>query len=77
MAYKIDLTTRNASIEIVLGLDVLFFAVAIGASVQPAFADLSTKLWGLFAGTNGALMLALNASGSNTPTPPPPAVAGA
>ena len=26
---------------------------------------------------NGALMLALNASGSNTPTPPPPAVAGA
>jgi len=38
---------------------------------------LSTKLWGLFAGTNGALMLALNASGSNTPTPPPPAVAGA
>jgi hypothetical protein len=77
MAYKIDLTTRNASIAIVLGLDVLFFAVAIGASVQPAFADLSTKLWGLFAGTNGALMLALNASGSNTPTPPPPAVVGA
>jgi hypothetical protein len=77
MAYKIDLTTRNASIAIVLGLDVLFFAVAIGASVQPAFAELSTKLWGLFAGTNGALMLALNASGSNTPTPPPPAVAGA
>jgi hypothetical protein len=37
---------------------------------------LSTKLWGLFAGTNGALMLALNASG-NTPTPPSPAVAGA
>lgn len=76
MAYRIDLTTRNASIAIVLGLDVLFFAVAIGASVQPAFADLSTKLWGLFAGTNGALMLALNASG-NTPTPPSPAVAGA
>ena len=76
MAYRIDLTTRNASIVIVLGLDVLFFAAAIGASVQPAFADLSTKLWGLFAGTNGALMLALNASG-NTPTPPSPAVAGA
>jgi len=76
MAYRIDLTTRNASISIVLGLDVLFFAAAIGASVQPAFADLSTKLWGLFAGTNGALMLALNASG-NTPTPPSPAVAGA
>ena len=75
MAYRIDLTTRNASIAIVLGLDVLFFAAAIGASVQPAFADLSTKLWGLFAGTNGA-MLALNASG-NTPTPPSPAVAGA
>jgi hypothetical protein len=51
MAYRIDLTTRNASIAIVLGLDVLFFAAAIGASVQPAFADLSTKLWGLFAGT--------------------------
>ena len=76
MAYRIDLTTRNASIAIVLGLDVLFFAAAIGASVQPAFADFSTKLWGLFAGTNGALMLALNASG-NTPTPPSPAVAGA
>jgi hypothetical protein len=76
MAYRIDLTTRNASIAIVLGLDVLFFVAAIGASVQPAFADLSTKLWGLFAGTNGALMLALNASG-NTPTPPSPAVAGA
>jgi len=76
MACRIDLTTRNASIAIVLGLDVLFFAAAIGASVQPAFADLSTKLWGLFAGTNGALMLALNASG-NTPTPPSPAVAGA
>ena len=76
MAYRIDLTTRNASIAIVLGLDVLFFAAAIGASVQPAFADLSAKLWGLFAGTNGALMLALNASG-NTPTPPSPAVAGA
>jgi hypothetical protein len=76
MAYRIDLTTRNASIAIVLGLDVLFFAAAIGVSVQPAFADLSTKLWGLFAGTNGALMLALNASG-NTPTPPSPAVAGA
>ena len=76
MAYRIDLTTRNASIVIVLGLDVLFFAAAIGISVQPAFADLSTKLWGLFAGTNGALMLALNASG-NTPTPPSPAVAGA
>jgi hypothetical protein len=76
MAYRIDLTTRNASIVIVLGLDVLFFAAAIGVSVQPAFADLSTKLWGLFAGTNGALMLALNASG-NTPTPPSPAVAGA
>ena len=76
MAYRIDLTTRNASIAIVLGLDVLFFAAAISASVQPAFADLSTKLWGLFAGTNGALMLALNASG-NTPIPPSPAVAGA
>jgi hypothetical protein len=76
MAYKIDLTTRNASIAVVLGLDILFFAAAIGASVQPAFADLSAKLWGLFAGTNGALMLALNASG-NTPTPPHPAVTGA
>ena len=76
MAYKIDLTTRNANIAIILGLDVLFFVAAVGASVQPAFADLSTKLWGLFAGSNAALMYALNSSGGNTPTPPTPAVAG-
>ena len=77
MAYKIDLTTRNANIAIILGLDVLFFVAAVGASVQPAFADLSTKLWGLFAGSNAALMYALNSSGSSNHTPPPPAVTGA
>ena len=77
MAYNTNLTTRNSAIAIVLGLDILFLVAAIGASVQSGFADLSAKLWGLFGSTNGALMLALNTSSSNTPTDPPLAVTGA
>jgi len=75
VAVNIDLTSKTASIAIVVALEFLFFATAIAYSFQPANAALDTRLWELFIGTNSALFLALNVSG-NKPTPPPPVVVG-
>jgi hypothetical protein len=75
---RINLTSKNATVAIVLFMDAVFFMTAIGLAVlQPALADLSGKVWALFLATNAALFLALNASGNNNNnTPDHPAVAG-
>jgi len=68
-----DLTTKNWAIAIVLGLDLIFLAIAIVFSVRPEPSGLADKLWGIFMGSNGALFLILNAdakSGGDKPGPP-------
>jgi hypothetical protein len=69
---SIDLTTKNASIAIVILLDLLFFIAALAAAMSPSLITVSTKLWELFYGTNGGLLLLLNGNGRSTPPPDPP-----
>ena len=54
---------------------IVFLGAAVLTTGHPAFAGASDKLWNLFAGANGTLLLALSVNG-NRPTPPPPVPAG-
>ena len=70
---KLNLSTKNAAIAIVLGLDIVFLAVYIIFAIRGVPSGLADKLWGVFLGTNGALFLILNAdakSGSDKPQDP-------
>ena len=67
---KVDLTSHGSSIAILLGLDVLCMAALIYAYRCGSLpADLLSLLRDVFAGWNGALMLALT-GGSKPPAPP-------
>jgi uncharacterized membrane protein YdcZ (DUF606 family) len=68
---KMDLTTKNWTIAIILGLDLLFLALAIQFSLRPEAKDLAEKLWAFFTGSNGALFLLLNAGVKHDNAPPP------
>lgn len=76
-----DLNSRSSNLAILIYLELIFFITAAGIGVwsafQPALHDLSTKVWEVFIGVNGALFLALKTSNDHVPPPPPPAVAGA
>jgi hypothetical protein len=64
-----DLTSKTATIVILLGLDLLFFHSAISGAHDTITTN---RLWELFVGSNAGLLLALNAGSSHMP--PPPAV---
>ena len=74
-----DLTTKNVTIAIILGMDLLFFAVAIASYSTGWLADMRKELWALFLGTNQSLFLVLNStskpesSSSSTPAEEVPA----
>lgn len=81
-----DLSSRGASVFILIFLDFLFLAATILAYMKNWPADLRTTLVTWCAGWNGALAIALNSKSSATPanstsvtttidsTEPPPAV---
>jgi len=71
-SFKVDLAGKNASILILLLLDILFFAVVIALSFRPEMKDLANKVWELFGSTNGGLLLVLNADSKRSDPPPPP-----
>ena len=64
-----DLTSKTATILILLGLDLLFYHGATSGGHDPVT---TTRLWEFFVGSNAGLLLALNAGSSHLP--PPPAV---
>lgn len=62
---------KPSPVWILLGLDVLFFAAAVGLSMwHQGIAD---KAWEAFTGINGALLLILKADAPNPSQPANPA----
>lgn len=57
---KVDLTSKNSTIIILILLDCLFLGLAILAVADPTFSSLKGRMWELFSGTNAALFLSIN-----------------
>jgi hypothetical protein len=61
---KLDAATKNATIWILVGFDLLFFFAAIAAHVLavhwPTLNDLAGKVWTVFMAANGSVLLALS-----------------
>lgn len=61
---KVDTTSKNATIWILIGFDLMFFAITIALYVLaihwPTLKDLADKVWTVFMAANGSVGLALS-----------------
>ena len=68
---KLDFDGKNWAIKIIFFLDMLFFGIAVTLWMSPYHKDIAQKIWEVFMGANGALMLLLNAEGKKGIEVPP------
>ena len=60
---KLSFDGKNWAVQIIFFLDMLFFGLALALWMSPYHKDIAQKVWEVFMGANGALMLLLNAEG--------------
>ncbi len=60
---RLNFDGKNWAVQIIFFLDMLFFGVAIALWLSPYHKDIAQKVWEVFMGANGALLLLLNAEG--------------
>lgn len=67
---KVNLTSPNAAMTILLCMDVFYFVCAVASFFFAPLMDLRKELWGVFVGFNSALLIALRVHGDIPKLPP-------